>query len=250
MNIHSQQNGKCSYQSFKALPTNYKTIPKGLVKLGQYVGEYINSPEQKLLLATSALMFQPLVDLKYAEEDKKLDTSIKSASKAIAGCLTGVPIRAFFIGLMKHFVQPKDLDIYFDKSKVKKLSDKIRVLLYPLQNLDLRSDPTRLVEADVRLRQYNNTMGTVLAILFMLAFSNSKIDVPVTSDIQDLLTKVIKEKKSLSKSFSEVATERKAKIDSWLNTKKTKINSFFGKTKKIADVVNDKSDTKKAAGVK
>ena len=250
MNIHSQQNGKCSYQSFKALPTNYKRIPESVAKLGKIVGEYVNSPEQKLFLATSALMFQPLVDLKFAEEDKKIDTSIKSASKAIAGGLTGVPIRALCIAFMKRFVQPKDLDIYMTGEKVSKLSDKIKVLLYPLENLDLRSDPERLVEADLRLKQYNNTMGTVLAILFMLAFSNSKIDVPVTSFIQDFLSKVIKEKKPVPKAFAEVATDRKKKIDAWCDKKKASLNNVVSRVKPLFSPPKESNDVKKAPGVK
>ena len=102
-NIDSNQ----SYQSFKGVPPNPKYIPEIIGNIGKVAGEYINTPEQKLFLATAALMFQPLIDLKYAKEDQKEDVAIKSASKAMAGGFTGVLIRAVFLKITDHFVMKR-----------------------------------------------------------------------------------------------------------------------------------------------
>ena len=220
MNIHSKYTDKCSYQSFKAVPPVYKKIPECIGNVGKYVGEYINAPEQRLLLASSALLFQPLIDLKFAEEDKKVDSAIKSSSKAIAGGITGVAIRSAFIKMAEYCIGPKSIDKNGKHPLITKAIDFINQNLYPLENQRLRLRKENVSLANYKLKQYNKTIGTLAAIIFMLTFSNSKVDVPLTSDIQDLLTKVIKEKKPWSKSFAEVATERKEKTKKWFAKKK------------------------------
>lgn len=245
MNIHSQYSDKCSYQSFKAIPTTYKVIPEVIGNLGKYVGEYINTPEQKLLLASTALLFQPLIDLKFAEEDKKVDSAIKSASKAMAGGITGVPIRAFFIALANYVVRPKTPNF---KPIGGNLYEFFHQSLYPLTNRALRQEDK--FTANFRLKQYNKTLGTILAIIFMLVFSNSKLDVPLTGLFQDLLSKVIKDKKPWSTSISEVVSDRKKKFDNWKNKKMNSINNFVDKSKKLIKFIKDDILPKKESGDK
>ena len=60
---------KQNYQSFKGVPPNPKYLPEFVGTLGKLAGDYISMPEQKLFMATTALMLQPLIDLKFAEED-------------------------------------------------------------------------------------------------------------------------------------------------------------------------------------
>lgn len=231
MNIHSQNTGKCSYQSFKAVPANYKLLPEAVGKIAQHFAEYINTPEQKLLLASSTLLFQPLIDLKFAEEDKKVDSAIKSASKAIAGGITGVPIRALFIAFARYIVQPKDLH---KKRFGGALYEHLQNSFWPEANRKLwDTDPFR---ANLRLKPYVNTIGTMMAIIFMWAFSNSKLDVPLTGCIQDILTKVIKQKKPWSEAISEVVTDRKKKFEAWKLKKKETITNIVDKSKNISSL--------------
>lgn len=245
MNIHSKHTGKCSYQSFKAIPATYKLLPESVGKIAQNVAEYINTPEQKLLLASSMLLFQPLIDLKFAEEDKKVDSAIKSASKAIAGGITGVPIRAMFIGLANYLVNPKDIN---KKRMGGVVYQYLHDNLWPQVNRKLwDEDP---FTASLRIKSYNKTMGTILAILFMWGFSNSKLDVPLTGCIQDLFSKVIKENKPWSKALSEVVVDRKNRFEQWKTKKKESINNLVKKSKKITGFISNDLNPKKESGVK
>ncbi len=195
-------------QSFKAIPKNPKYIPETLGVIGKAAGEYINMPEQKLFLAATALMFQPLIDLKFANEEQKNDAAIKSASKAIAGGLTGVTIRAAFLKIMDKFIG-------FDKH------NKLNTLFFPEAVQRLKE--TRPEIAKLYMKQYSKTLGTLCAVLFMILFSNSKIDVPLTSDFQDLISGVAKEDKTWLQSLKDVAKGRCKKIADWFR----KIKSFF-----------------------
>lgn len=215
-------------QSFKAIPKNPKYIPETLGTLGKLAGEYINMPEQKLILATTALMFQPLIDLKFANDEHKNDAAIKSASKAIAGGLTGVAIRAIFLKITDHFIG-------FDKH------NKLNSYFFPFDAINLKE--TRPEIAKLYMNKYCKTLGTFFAILFMILFSNSKLDVPLTSDIQDLISGVAKENKSLLTSFKDVADGRKQKIINWFKAKKQLVEKVKTKTSKIIAILKDDSKT-------
>ena len=56
--------------SFKGVPTDYVKIPEAVGKLGKIANEYIHSPEQRLFLGLSTLCIRPILDMKYADEDK------------------------------------------------------------------------------------------------------------------------------------------------------------------------------------
>lgn len=225
-NINSAKNA-----SFKAIPNSPLYLPKVIGEIGKAAGEYINTPEQKLFLATTALMLQPLVDLKFADDDKKVDAAAKSASKAIAGGLTGVTIRAAFLKIMNKFIgynKHNKLNKYFFPDDAKQL------LIEEGQAL-----------ANVRMKQYQNTLGTIFAILFMILFSNSKVDVPLTSDIHDLILGMSKENKSFSKSAFDVCKNRFNKIAKWFNSGKNKIVNVTNKIKRIINVISSKNDSEK-----
>lgn len=216
--------------SFKgAVPANPKYIPEVVGKLGKVAGEYINTPEQKLFLATSALMFQPLIDLKYAQEDQEIDSAIKSASKAMAGGITGVTIRAAFLKLTKHFIG-------FQKH------NKMNKLFMPYDAVLMRQKDPEM--AQLRINQYNQTLGALFAVLFMIFFSNSNIDVPLTSDIQDLISGVVKENKSWLTSLNDVKNNRIKKIKNWFANKVKFFTSIKEKASKVATVING-NDTAK-----
>ena len=221
-------NNKTNMQSFRAIPTNPIFMPEVLGKLGKAVGEYVSVPEQKLLLATSALMFHPLIDLKYADEDKRTDAAIKSASKAIAGGITGVTIRAAFIKFTNKYIG-------FDKQNPFN-----RLYFYPTKASELRDLKPTL--ADLRMKQYTATLGTIFALLFMSFFSNSKVDVPLTSDFQDFISGITKENKTWSKSLNDTYQARKTKIINWFMVKKKYIDKIANKGKKIINVIADKDN--------
>lgn len=222
------KNKNCKKTSFKAIPNSPLYLPRIIGEIGKVAGEYINTPEQKLFLSTSALMLQPAVDLKYADEDKKTDVAVKSASKAIAGGLTGVTIRAVFLKIMRKFIgynKHNKLNKYFFPDDAKQL------LIEEGQAL-----------ANVRMKQYQNTLGTLFAIIFMVFFSNSKVDVPLTSDIQDLILGIVKGNKSFSKSAFDVCKNRFNKIAKWFNSGKNKIVKIANKVKRIINVISSTND--------
>lgn len=227
-----------SSQSFKGIPKKPHYLPNIVGKMGKVAGEYVSMPEQKLFLATTALMFVPLIDLKFADEDKKTDAAIKSASKAMMGGLTGVTIRAAFlkltnkyIGLGKHNV----INTYLLPPKARELNAK----------LSASKNEAAKMMLDKKVKQYSQTMGTLFAILFMSFFSNAKVDVPLTSDMQDLISGVVKENKTWLKSLSDVSKARKEKISAWFENKKNFLFRVKDKSTKVVNIIKDGAPVKK-----
>ncbi len=216
-----------SSPTFRGVPANPKYIPEVIGQIGKVAGEYIHTPEQKLFLGLAALMFQPFIDLKYAKDDKKTDAAIKSASKAMAGVITGVTIRALFLKLVDEYI---GLDKHNLLNRLFKPKDIIQINM---------TDPAM---AQLRMKQYKQALGTIFAIMFMLLFSNSKIDVPLTSDFQDLLSGMVNEDKTFIKSLSEVLDNRKKKISDWFNKKSQIFKNIGNKLKNIVYIIFDKSD--------
>ncbi len=224
-----------SCPSFKSFPSHPKYFPEIMARIAKVGGEYISMPEQRLFLAATALFMQPLIDLKFAHEDKKVDSAIKSASKAMVGGFTGVAIRALFIRLTTKSIAPlKDnfLYRYFLPDKIQKMFE-----FEPLM-------------ASKLLKQYNASLGSIFAIAFMVLFSNSKIDAPFTGDVQDLLSGVIKENKSWGDSFKTVIRSRCRKIRIWFKHKKDFILKIYTKLKKIVQIIKEDDNKKKNGGVK
>lgn len=231
-NNQYNKNNNSPSQSFKGIPKNPHFLPNIVGKMGKLAGEYVSMPEQKLFLATTALMFVPLIDLKFADEDKKTDAAIKSASKAMMGGLTGVTIRAAFlkftdkfIGLGKHNV----INSYLLPPKARELNAKLSAS---------RNEAAKIMLAK-KVKQYSQTMGTLFAILFMTFFSNSKVDVPLTSDMQDLISGVVKDNKTWLKSLSDVSKARKTKIRNWFEKKKKFFSVIKEKFVKVINVLKE-----------
>lgn len=180
--------------------------------IGNFASSHVSTPEQKLLTATTALVLQPMIDLKYAQEDKKVDSAIKSASKAMAGGFTGVLIRTAFINLTSSLID-------FNKKNIVS-----KLLFPPAAKKELE---TNAQEAMLKLKSYNKSIGSIIAVAFMVLFSNSKVDVPITSDLQDIISGVVKEDKTWFTSICEVAKSRKNKIQTklkqWTSISKNKM---------------------------
>jgi hypothetical protein len=109
--------------------------------------------------------------------------------------------------------------------------------LLPKAAIDLYNiDPAK---AKVRLNSYIETLGTLAAIAIMIGFTNSKIDVPLTSDLQDLLTGVVKKDKSWLESFTEVKNKRVEKIKVWANKWKSKLDTTGDRILKAGQILAD-----------
>ena len=212
-----------SSQTFKGVPKNPKYIPEFVGNLGKVAGDYIRTPEQKLFLAFFALVFHPIMDLIFAQEDKKEDAAIKSASKAMAGGITGVTIRALFQRIMEKYIG-------FDKH------NKFNEFFLPSKAVSYSFDHPEL--AEFYLKEYKKTFGSIVAILVMILFTNSKLDVPLTNDLQDIITGVVKENKSWIKSIGDTGYKRCNKIKDWFNKKKEAIDNIRIKLKKIGEIIH------------
>ncbi|MBQ9245868.1 hypothetical protein IJ182_06345 [bacterium] len=224
--------------AFKAIPSKPIFIPECVGELGKRVGKYVNTPEQKLLMAITALSLQPLIDLKFADDEKKHDAAIKSASKAIAGGLTGVTIRACFLKLMEMLVG-------YDANGLPKNNSFNRKYFFP--NKAYEKWKENEIKAVRDMNKYTKNLGSLFAVAFMILFSNSKLDVPLTSDIQDFITGIVKENKTWTKSFHDVTSVRKNKINNWFNIRKEKVLKIGRKFKKIGLAIVEKdSDTTSA----
>ena len=223
LNSGISQKNKSS--SFKALPTKQLFLPEFIGEIGKRVGYYCNTPEQKLFMAFTALMFQPMIELKHAEPDKKQDAAIKSASKAIAGGLTGVTIRAAFLAATKALVG-------YDKN-----NSFNRHYFFPSAAFSVKKENEVL--ANIRMDQYTKALGSLFAVLFMIFYSNSKWDVPLTSDIQDFISGIVKDNKTWTKSLNDVLDKRKTQIKESILKRKNIINKINNKINKIIKAITD-----------
>lgn len=233
----NKQDRNINSPTFKGVPPKPKYIPEIIGTLGKYAGEYVDSPEQRLFLALATIAFKPLIDLKYADEDKKIDTALKSAAKSAAGGITGVGIRGAFLKLTDKYI---GYDIINNNLIPKR--NRLNTLFLPEIAKEIKVESPEIVK--LRIKKYSNTLGSLFAIIFMIIFSNSKIDVPLTNDIQDLLSGVVKENKSWIKSLHDVASARGAKIADWFIRKKNIITNIGTKTKDIIDIIKNGSTEK------
>ena len=225
--------------SFKSVPPNPRYIPEFIGTLGKYAGEYIDSPEQRLFLALATIAFKPLIDLKYADDDKKVDTALKSTAKSAAGGITGVAIRGAFLKLTDKFIGYDTINNNLIPKR-----NRLNTLFLPEIAKELKEESPEIIK--LRIKKYSNTLGSLFAIIFMILFSNSKIDVPLTNDIQDLLSGVVKENKSWTKSLHDVAAARGKKIADWFIRKKNILSNIVNKTKDIAYIIkNDEPEKMK-----
>lgn len=223
--------------SFKGVPSKPFYIPECIGTLGKYAGEYIDSPEQRLFLALATVAVKPLIDLKFAQDDKKVDTAIKSAAKGMSGGLTGVAIRAAFLKLTDKFI---GYDVI--NNKLIKKQNALNQLFFPNIAKELNNESVEIIK--LRTKKYSNTLGSLFAILFMILFSNSKIDVPLTNDMQDLLSGVVKENKSWVKSAQDVTVARGKKIIDWFVHKKDIFKNIADKAKDIFAILKDNNSQK------
>ncbi len=244
-------------QTFGSVKTsgNVMYFPDKVGKLAFYTGTYVGTPESKLITGTLCAICQPLIDMAFAPEDKKVDSAIKSSAKSIAGTLTGVSIRKLFIYLCRKNIKMAERgDKGFVENEFLMAKNIFTRLFRPrfiLNQMKYLNRPTsytyhgrRLMDRDEiyyiyqrQLDKYNNFLGASLALVTMVLFTNSAIDVPLTSDIQDLLSKIIKEKKNFLTSVGEVCNERKDKIINWFKDRKKDLLKIKGDVVSIKNII-------------
>lgn len=136
-----------------------------------WFGNNVSSSENRLILGATALVSQPFIDLnnhKVDQETREMSCA-RTIAKIIAGTLTGVLIRKGFINLVK------------SNSTIGKAADNT------FKNFFTPSDANA---NDHAYKQYQNAMGTILAITAML-FTNFAIDAPLTQFLTNHLSKGI-----------------------------------------------------------
>ena len=233
-------NSRNNSHSFKGVPDNPVYIPEFIGKIGKYAGRYIDSPEQRLFLALATLMFKPAIDLKFAREDKKVDSALKTTAKGLAGGFTGVAIRVAFLKLTEKYI---GFDC-INKRLIPK-QNRLNSLFLPKISQQMKEDYPEIVK--MRIAKYSNTLGSLFAIAFMILFSNSNIDVPLTNDLQDLLSGVVKEKKTWLKSLGDVSSARANKIKNWFKDKMNIAEKISAKLHDIANVIRNTDNKREEA---
>ena len=223
-------NSRNNSHSFKGVPVNPVYIPEWVGTIGKYAGKYIDSPEQRLILALATLMFKPAIDLKYARDDKKIDTALKTTAKGLAGGITGVAIRGAFLKLTEKYIGYDCIN-----NRLISKQNRLNSLFLPKISQQIKEDYPELVK--LRIAKYSNTLGSLFAIAFMILFSNSNIDVPLTNDLQDLLSGVVKEKKTWLKSLGDVSSARADKIRNWFKRKMNVAEKISTKLRDIAAII-------------
>lgn len=162
-------------------------------KVINFFTKHVSVPESRLIIGVSMLMCQPFIDLynKDVDEKTRVISCAKTIAKNVVGIATGVTIRAGFIKLAKNYSKIGGKEI----KNIKKLFTPSNV-----QNIP-NSDKTQAY------RQYQNTMGTLLAVVGM-AFTNFLVDAPLTILTTNVLMKRFGVNDDKSKKPKEVRSEK------------------------------------------
>lgn len=158
-----------------------------------------SSPEQRLVIGSTALFLQPLIDLQNKNVDsetRELNAS-RSISRAIVGTATGFAIRKACIGLATSVAEkgPKSwLGRLLSSSNIENLKDHLKngAPLKPelVKNFQSMSEK-RLQEVIVN---YGKVLGTALALGVML-FTNFLVDVPCINKLSKKVHALLFKKK-------------------------------------------------------
>ena len=142
------------------LPDATFNKPKTVQLIGD-IGRDISSAENRLILGVTALMTQPFIDAKNKNVDEKTRKVYvcRTIAKILAGTFTGYFIRKGCIKAIKAWSKIPAQGV-----------PKYKTLFTPK---GARSTDTEA------FKQYQNAMGTVIALVVML-FSNFLIDAPLT----------------------------------------------------------------------
>ena len=155
----------------------------------KFVGENINSPEQRLIQGATALMTQPFIDLnnKQQDNDTRMMSVARTLAKIIAGTTVGVLVRQLSISLIKAMSQYTYIS-GVNGAKLLPVS-KMKSLFLPLfQKATVAMTATAAAE---EMNMYRKGMGTLIGTLVGLA-TNFLIDAPLTKHLTGVFYKKIK----------------------------------------------------------
>ena len=154
----------------------------------------ISSPENRLILGATALATQPFIDLNNKKVDKKtrVVSCARTIAKIIAGTITGLTIRAGFIKFVRHCSAVGKVGdnalINVGRAGIKKeiniVIKKFRQIFTPHSNAEVEIKS----QGSHAYKQYQDTMGSVLAIVTMI-FTNFLIDKPLTTFLTNKINK-------------------------------------------------------------
>ncbi len=135
------------------------------IKIINWIGKNITSPENRLILGVTALMSQPFIDWnnKRIDENTRKIAVARTIAKIIVGTTTGVIIRRGSINLV---------------NKMSKVAKNGEILPKYKQFFTPKKFLNKIPNED-RFEQYNNIMGTLVG-LFVMLFTNFLIDAPLT----------------------------------------------------------------------
>lgn len=158
---------------FNRFPQNMTVKGDKKISCLNWIGENVNSPENRLIMGVTAISSQPFIDLYNKDVDEK--TRIASCAKTIAkiavGTTVGVIVRKSAIGIAK-----KGCLIPDATKNLKKWST-----VFTPNGVNY-ADEVKWVKA------HSNTMGTVIGTAAGLV-TNFVIDMPLTKFFTNVLIK-------------------------------------------------------------
>lgn len=164
--------------------------------LTNYVGKYINSPEQRLIQGITAMSIQPFVDYnnKKADDETRAVSVSRTIGKIVAGTLVGVAVRYATIYATKQFSRYTIKEVLnkdgFDLVK-KVIPKSSKDIFMPIVNY---KKPSMTIEQfEEKYNNYIKAMGTVVAC-FAMIFTNFAFDAPLTKWITKKLTPIMRNK--------------------------------------------------------
>lgn len=147
-------------------------------KVINFFSKHVSVPESRVIIGASMLACQPFIDLynKDVDEKTRIISCAKTIAKNVVGIVTGFSIRAGFIKFAQNYSQ---ISTKIGDKEVKNA----RKIFTPsiVQNI-----PN--VDKTHAYRQYQSTMGTLLAVAGMV-FTNFLVDAPLTILLTNALMK-------------------------------------------------------------
>lgn len=146
-------------------------------KYVNWIGEHVNSPEQRLILGATALATQPIIDFhnKNVDEDTRMISVARTLAKIIAGTLVGVAVRHYSITAVNKYSKyslTKNAE-----GKIIAIAKKTKKDIFTPVFAKLKECSEEQLKKDMNL--YTKAMGTALATVAMI-FTNFAVDAPLT----------------------------------------------------------------------
>lgn len=156
----------------------------------KFVGEKINSPEQRLIQGATALMTQPFIDLhnKEQDEDTRMMSVARTLAKIIAGTTVGVLVRHYSIKMINALSQYRKVSVAGNGIRLVAVN-KLKSFFLPGFKTVSHALSEKAAEQEMNL--YRKGMGTLIGTVAGL-FTNFMIDAPLTKHLTGVFYKKIK----------------------------------------------------------